>query len=219
VLLVYAPALPRTGLGKVMRVRMAERMGLPTIDESTPEHASSRMDVPSTLAEDRAPAASVDHRKAPAAPTHPGAPPEQLESVPWLQQPASGRRPKVGALPRSTRRHARHFEVAEKPPAKATEPIPCTQAAPPKPEALPRTSSASALLGRMTRSVSRIFEWEVPSKDVASDHSETEKNVQRIWLTIRAAVDERGCPVDEDLMLLGGSSIKMGALASQLSSQ
>ena len=46
---------------------------------------------PLTLSEDGAPSASLDHRKARVVPTHPGAPPEQLGSAPWPQQPASGR--------------------------------------------------------------------------------------------------------------------------------
>lgn len=95
---------------------------------------------------------------------------------------------------------------------------------------------------RMQRTVSRVWEWEgTGGKDI----SDTERAVQRIWLTLRASTsvrraelqppiakaalthvlkfppeqalaDERGVPVDEDLMLLGGTSIKMGALASQL---
>ena len=41
--------------------------------------------------EDSAPSASLDHPKAQAAPTHPGAQRRQLEGLPWPQQPASGR--------------------------------------------------------------------------------------------------------------------------------
>ena len=57
--------------------------------------------VPSTLFEDSAPSASLDHLKAQAAPAHPRARPEQLAGSPWPQQPASGR-PAVERLPLST---------------------------------------------------------------------------------------------------------------------
>ena len=50
--------------------------------------------VPSDPVEDGTPPASPDHLEARGAPTHPGAPPQQLGGVPWPQQPASGR-PKV----------------------------------------------------------------------------------------------------------------------------
>ena len=53
---------------------------------------------PSALPEDGAPSASLDRLKAQAASTHPGAPPEQLESLRWPQQLASGR-PKVEDAP------------------------------------------------------------------------------------------------------------------------
>ena len=53
---------------------------------------------PSALPEDSAPSASRDGLKAQAAPTHPGAPPKQLGSSPWPQQPASGR-PKLEDVP------------------------------------------------------------------------------------------------------------------------
>ena len=48
----------------------------------------------STLSDDTAPSASLDRLKARAAPTHPGAQPEPLGSLPWPQELASGR-PKV----------------------------------------------------------------------------------------------------------------------------
>ena len=57
---------------------------------------------PSALSEDRAPSASPDHRKAQAAPTYPGAPPEQLGGLPWPQKPAAGR-PNVASV--STSNH------------------------------------------------------------------------------------------------------------------
>ena len=46
---------------------------------------------PSALTEDGAPSASLDHLKAPAAPTHPGAPPPPRAGSPWPQELASGR--------------------------------------------------------------------------------------------------------------------------------
>ena len=58
----------------------------------------------STLLEDGAPSASLHRRKAPAAPAHPGAPPEHLGSSPWPRQSTSGR-PTVTESPLSTRRH------------------------------------------------------------------------------------------------------------------
>jgi hypothetical protein len=48
--------------------------------------------VASALVEHTAPSAPLDHQKARAAPTHPGAPPEPFGSSPWTQQLASGRR-------------------------------------------------------------------------------------------------------------------------------
>jgi len=59
----------------------------------------------STLSDDTAPSASLDHLEAQAAPTHPGAPPEHLGGLPWPQELASGR-PKVEDFPLSTTRHA-----------------------------------------------------------------------------------------------------------------
>ena len=47
--------------------------------------------VPSTLSDDTAASAGLDHLKAQAAPTGPSAPPQQLGSLPWPQEPASGR--------------------------------------------------------------------------------------------------------------------------------
>ena len=57
----------------------------------------------STLSDDTAPSASLDHLEAQAAPTHPGAQPEPLGSLPWPQELASGR-PKVEEFPLSTTR-------------------------------------------------------------------------------------------------------------------
>ena len=57
---------------------------------------------PSALTEDGAPSASLDHLKAPAAPTHPGAPPEPLGCSPWPLQPASGRSKDEECWPRAT---------------------------------------------------------------------------------------------------------------------
>ena len=57
----------------------------------------------STLSDDTAPSASLDHLEAQAAPTHPRAPPEPLGSLPWPQELASGR-PKVEDFPLSTSR-------------------------------------------------------------------------------------------------------------------
>ena len=57
----------------------------------------------STLSDDTAPSASLDCLKARAAPTHPGAQPEPLGSLPWPQELASGR-PKVEDFPLSTTR-------------------------------------------------------------------------------------------------------------------
>ena len=57
----------------------------------------------STLSDDTAPSASLDCLKARAAPTHPGAQPEPLGSLPWPQELASGR-PKVEDVPLSTTR-------------------------------------------------------------------------------------------------------------------
>ena len=59
----------------------------------------------STLSDDTAPSASLDHLEAQAAPTHPRAPPEPLGSLPWPQELASGR-PKVEDLPLSTTRRS-----------------------------------------------------------------------------------------------------------------
>ena len=57
----------------------------------------------STLFEDSAPSASLDCRKAWAAPPYPGALPEHLGRLPWPQELASGR-PKVEDSPLSTTR-------------------------------------------------------------------------------------------------------------------
>ena len=61
------------------------------------------MKLASTLPEDRAPSAALDHLKPQAAPTRPRAPPQQRGSLPWPQEPASGR-PKVEDSPLSTTR-------------------------------------------------------------------------------------------------------------------
>ena len=52
---------------------------------------SSWYQVPSTLFDDTASSATLDHLKAQAAPTHPGAQPERRGGLPWLQELASGR--------------------------------------------------------------------------------------------------------------------------------
>merc|ERR1712185_241643 len=70
----------------------------------------------STVFDDRAPSASLDHLKARAAPSHPGAPPEPLRSSPWPQEPASGR-PKVEFSPLSTTRSTTSRLRALSPPA------------------------------------------------------------------------------------------------------
>ena len=61
----------------------------------------------STLSDDTAPSASLDHLEAQAAPTHPRAPPGPLGSSPWPQELASGW-PKAEDVPLST---ARHYHV------------------------------------------------------------------------------------------------------------
>ena len=68
----------------------------------------------STLSDDTAPSASLDHLEAQAAPTHPRAPPEQLGGSPWPQHPASGR-PKVEESPLATTRCARRCARARGP--------------------------------------------------------------------------------------------------------
>ena len=82
------------------------------------------MKMASTLSDDTAPSASLDHLEAQAAPTHPRAPPEQLGGSPWPQQPASGR-PKVEESPLSSTRYgeqpydgARGYVLRKKPPGK-----------------------------------------------------------------------------------------------------
>ena len=55
----------------------------------------------STLSDDTAPSASLDHLEAQAAPTHPRAQPEPLGILPRPQELASGR-PKVQDFPLST---------------------------------------------------------------------------------------------------------------------
>ena len=52
----------------------------------------------STLSDDTAPSASLDHLEAQAAPMQPRAQPEPLGGLPWPQEPGSGR-PKVEGLP------------------------------------------------------------------------------------------------------------------------
>ena len=66
----------------------------------------------STLSDDTAPSASLDCLTARAAPTHPGAQPEPLGSLPWPQELASGR-PKVEDSPLSTPRQGfcRSWEI------------------------------------------------------------------------------------------------------------
>ena len=56
---------------------------------STGFRRSSRLEImASTQSDGTAPSASLDYRKAQAAPTHPGAPPEHLGGLPWPQEPA-----------------------------------------------------------------------------------------------------------------------------------
>ena len=62
------------------------------------------MKMASTLSDDTAPSASLDHLEARAAPTHPRALPEPLGGIPWPQELASGR-PKVEDVPFSTTRY------------------------------------------------------------------------------------------------------------------
>ena len=64
----------------------------------------------STLSDNTAPSASLDHLEAQAAPTQPRAQPEPLGSLPWPQELASGR-PKVEEFPLST---TRYFMDAER---------------------------------------------------------------------------------------------------------
>ena len=66
----------------------------------------------STLPDDSAPSASLDHLEAQAAPTHPRAPPGPLGSLPWPQELASGW-PKVEDVPLSTSRHDHHYETKQ----------------------------------------------------------------------------------------------------------
>jgi cullin 1 len=68
--------------------------------------APKLVEMASTLFEDSAPSASLDHLNAEAAPMHPTAKPEPLGSSPWPQEPASGR-PKVEVVPLSTTRRRR----------------------------------------------------------------------------------------------------------------
>ena len=58
----------------------------------------------STLSDDTAPSVSMSHLEVQAASTQPRAQPGPLGSLPWPQQPASGR-PKVEDSPLSTNRH------------------------------------------------------------------------------------------------------------------
>ena len=62
---------------------------------------ASWLKMASTLCGDSAPSASLDHGEAQAAPTHPRARPQQLGSLPWPPELASGR-PKVEDVPLST---------------------------------------------------------------------------------------------------------------------
>ena len=68
--------------------------------------APKLVEMASTLFEDSAPSASLDHLNAEAAPMHPTAKPEPLGSSPWPQEPASGH-PKVEVVPLSTTRRRR----------------------------------------------------------------------------------------------------------------
>ena len=63
----------------------------------------------STLSDDTAPSASLDCLEAQGAPTQPRAPPEPLGSLPWPQEPASGR-PKVEDFPLSTTRRDADYD-------------------------------------------------------------------------------------------------------------
>jgi hypothetical protein len=63
----------------------------------------SWFEMASTLSDDSAPSASLGQLEARAAPTHPRAPPEHLGSLPWPQEPATGRT-KVEDSPLSTTR-------------------------------------------------------------------------------------------------------------------
>ena len=60
-------------------------------EEGAPHGRRRWLEVASVPSEHTAPPASLGHRKARAAPTHPGAPPEPLGRSPRPQEPASGR--------------------------------------------------------------------------------------------------------------------------------
>ena len=70
--------------------RLSAATGLKEVDAMT-RRLRSWFKPASTLPDDPAPSASLDHLQAQAAPTHPGAPPEPLGSLRWPQEPASGR--------------------------------------------------------------------------------------------------------------------------------
>ena len=83
-----AAAAPRAGRGAAHRARRA----------ALHARAARRWTRASPWPEDGAPPAWLDHPKAQAAPTQPGAPPQQRGGSPWPQERASGR-PKVEDLP------------------------------------------------------------------------------------------------------------------------
>lgn len=90
----------------------------------------------------------------------------------------------------------RVFEVLAALPHSAEDPIPTRRAPAIKPATAPKQQPRSG-----------------------EEMSETERAVQRTWLTLDATgctEAEGGCPVDEDLMLLGATSVKMGTLASRV---
>ncbi len=71
--------------------QLAQVLLQPVQREGTTQGATSRCKRPSTLPDDGAPSASLDHLEAQAAPTHPGAPPPPRGGSPWPPPPASGR--------------------------------------------------------------------------------------------------------------------------------
>ena len=62
------------------------------------------MKMASTLSDDPAPSASLDHLEAQAAPMQPRAQPEPLGGLPWPQEPGSGRPNDEDLAPSTTRR-------------------------------------------------------------------------------------------------------------------
>ena len=76
---------------------------------SSTSRRSRWLEMPFALLDDGAPSASLDHRKAPAVPAHPGAPSEWLGGAPWPRKRASAH-PKAEDVPSSTIRRTRTSE-------------------------------------------------------------------------------------------------------------